>query len=44
MLLKVENKNLRTVNKILNKYRKVKKTRLRIEELFNIFEANALRS
>ena len=44
VLLKIKNKNLRTANEILNKYYKTKKTRLRTEELLNIFEANVLRS
>ena len=44
VLLKVENKNLRMVNEILNKRRKIKKTRLRTKGSFNIFEANTLRS
>ena len=42
VLFEAENKTLRTANELLSKWRKTKKTRVRIERSFNVSEASAL--
>ena len=42
MLLETENKIFHTINKLLNKQKKTKKTRIRIKQSFNVSKASAL--
>ena len=42
MLLETENKTFHTTNELLNKQKKTKKTRVRIEQSFNISKTNVL--
>ena len=42
ILLEIENKTFHMINELLNKQKKIKKTRVRIKQLFNVSETSAL--
>ena len=42
MLFEIENKTFCTTNELFNKQKKFKKTRVRIEQLFNVLKTSAL--